>query len=476
MGVSVASRRPVRADWYSLPWFLDSIPRGCFVSLRWAVPLLLLVAMSGCATSRVVRLDTGRDSFVITPREIPGSEVEAASIDDEEFEEAIAELARDVRPVRNPIQEARKLFGVPSRGGVYRYEGHPPWLTLQQTDMDGPRLLESYADDELTRAYGLWCQRKGQPGDCLRLLEEGPVLASDGKYAWAFAIAMDSVWEETAEALEDIADPSAVMATITAGATMYLMLWALPEPLSKGAAATLTALAIAYLGVDTVWRLLDGWLTLVREADRATTSAQLRASGETYGEVLGENAARIFVMLATAAVGNTAGLAAKASRLPGSAQAALAVESQAGFQYSAVEGVRSVVVTAEGFTIALAPGALAMASQGMQGGGGERHHIATNKNDVSTARGGPWTPQFRELFKRAGMDLEDAENIVRITGHKGPHPQRYHEFVDERLRQALGNCRKVVDCRNALTLELRKLAQEASTPGTELHRLLTRGK
>ncbi|WP_426731298.1 AHH domain-containing protein [Myxococcus faecalis] len=446
------------------------------MSLRWAVPVLLLAVTTGCSTSRVVRLDTDHDSFVVTPREEPGAEVEASEIDGDEFEDVIAELARDVRPFRSPLQEARSLFGVPSRSGVYRYEGRPPRLTLQsRPDDSGPLLLEFYEDDELTRAYGRWCKRKNLPGDCLRLLEEGPVLASDGKYSLALAIAMDSVWEETVEALEGMADPGAVMATITAAATMYLLLWALPEPLSKGVAATMTALAIAYLGVDTVWRLLDGWLTLVRQVDEATTFAQLSTSGEAYGEVLGENAARVFVMLATAAIGSTAGLAAKASKLPGSSQAALAVEAQAGIQYTAVGSVRSVAVSAEGFTIALAPNALAVASQGMRPRA-ERHHIATNKNNVSAARGGPWTPRFEQLFKRAGMELKDPENIIEIVGHKGPHPERYHMIIRDRLRDALGGCRKVTDCRKALTLELQKLAREASTKGTELHRLVTLGR
>ncbi|WP_342373975.1 AHH domain-containing protein [Myxococcus stipitatus] len=443
--------------------------------LRWAAPLLVLTVVTGCSTTRVVRLETGHDSFVVTPREEPGAELEGAELDADEFEEGLAELARDVRPARAPMQHARAIFGVPSRSGVYGYERGPPRLTLQhgEEEEDGPHLLESYGDEELTRAYGQWCERKDTPGDCLRLLDEGPLLASDGKFTWAFAIAMDSVWDETAEALEDMADPVAVLSTITAGATMYLMLWALPEPLSKGAAATLTALAIAYLGVDTVWRLLDGWLTLVRTVEQATTYAQLSAAGEAYGEVLGENAARVFVMLATAAVGSTAGLAAKAGGLPGSAQAALAVESQAGISFAAVGSVRSIAVSAEGFTIALAPNALAMAGQGM---GGARHHIATNKNDKSKARGGPWTPVFRKLFKKAGMELKDPENIVDVRGHKGPHPQDYHDTIFVRLTGAMGTCRTVVACRQALTSELRRLAIEVRTPGTELHRLLTQGR
>ena len=448
---------------------------GLAMLLRWAASLLLLAILAGCGTSRVVRLETGHDTFVVVPRDEAGMEEKPTELEGDEYAEALTELAQDVRGSRTPMQEARKLFGVPRRSGVYRYEGRPPRLLPEyQDDLTGPHLLEDSADDELTREYGDWCRRKGQSGDCLMLLAEGPLLASDGKYTLAFAIAMDSVWAETAEALAGMADPVSVMATITASATMYLLLWSLPEPLSKGAAATLTALAIAYLGVDTVWRLLDGWLTLVRQADQATTFEQLSAAGEGYGEVLGENAARIFVMLATAAIGNTAGLATKAARLPGSAQAALAVESQAGFQYSAVDGVRSVAMTAEGFTVALAPNALAMASQ--EKSGTRKHHIATNKNERSTARGGPWTPLFRRLFKKAGMELKDPENVVPVAGHQGPHPQRYHERVFERLRQAVAECGKVADCRKALTAELQVLAKEVSTRGTELHRLVTHGK
>jgi hypothetical protein len=438
--------------------------------------LVLALEVTGCSTTRTVRLATGAGASIVhTPFEEDGAE--PVELGDDEFEEAMTELARDVRPFANPLREARQLFGVPERGGVYLYQHRGPRLIPQEevNDSDGSRLLQAYADDELTRAYGRWCERKSQPGDCLRLLAEGPLLASDGKYSLAMAIAMDSVWEETAEALKDLADPQALLATVSASLSLYLLLWSLPEPVSKGLAALLTASAIAYLGVDMVWTLLDGWISLVREVDRATTFEQLRTAGEAYGEVLGENAARIFVMLATAAIGNTAGLTAKSLRLPGSAQAALAVETQAGYQYMALGSVQSVAMTAEGFTVALAPNALAMTARGKEGGRSEDHHLATNKNSISTARGGPWTPKFEKIFKKAGMELEDIENIVPIPGHKGPHPQEYHGLVHERLYDATRACRKVSECREALIRALRRLAAETSTPGTRLNRLVTQG-
>ena len=74
------------------------------------------------------------------------------------------------------------------------------------------------------------------------------------------------------------------------------------------------------------------------------------------------------------------------------------------------------------------------------------------------------------------MRLKDRENIIPIPGHRGPHPQRYHEIVYRRLQEALGECHTLVECRARLTSALKKLANEIATPGTELNRLVTLGK
>ncbi|NOK19469.1 AHH domain-containing protein [Corallococcus carmarthensis] len=439
--------------------------------LGWALLLGLLV--SGCATTRVVHLETDDgEHAVVTPREEEGASPSEARLEEDEFKAAVRTLARDVRPFAHPLRQARDLFGLPERSGLFGFRERTRQIVpLGEEEARDLRLLD--ASDDLTRGYRQWCDKKRkQAGDCLRLLDEGPLLGSDGRYALAMAIAMDSVWHETAEALEGMASPQAVMATMTSTVTMYLLLWAMPEPLSKGLAALITATAIAYLGVDTVWRILDGWVTLVRHVDQATTFLQVRDAGEAYGEVLGRNAARVFVMLATAAIGNTAGLAMKAPTLPGSAQAAVAVETQAGLQFVALGGVRSVAMTAEGFTIALAPNAVAMSSRP---GKPQRHHLATIRNEKSAKTGGPWTPLFRRIFKKAGMELKDPENIVEVPGHRGLHPAEYHQLVYDRLRQATSECRSVEACREALTGALRVLGEKARTKGTELNRLLTQG-
>ncbi|WP_420127656.1 AHH domain-containing protein [Longimicrobium sp.] len=104
---------------------------------------------------------------------------------------------------------------------------------------------------------------------------------------------------------------------------------------------------------------------------------------------------------------------------------------------------------------------------------GPVHHIATNKNTVSKARGGPWTPRFKPLFDRAGMSMDDVANTVVVPGHKGPHPAAYHSAVYDRLTNAVRG-KDGLAYRQALTEELQAIGREAATPGSLLNRLLTR--
>jgi hypothetical protein len=120
-----------------------------------------------------------------------------------------------------------------------------------------------------------------------------------------------------------------------------------------------------------VWRLIDGWLVLMKEVDKATTFDGLYASGEKFGDTMGEKAARAFIMLGTVALGNTAsGMAATLPKLPGAGQAAVVAETQLGIRFTApaLAQVESVAITTEGVTIALAPNAVAMAARDTSGG------------------------------------------------------------------------------------------------------------
>ena len=116
--------------------------------------------------------------------------------------------------------------------------------------------------------------------------------------------------------------------------------------------------------------------------------------------------------------------------------------------------------------------AVATIRQGVLASLGPEHHIATSRNLISTLRGGPWTPRFEKLFKRAGLTLEDAANKVRIPAHRGPHPEKYHRTIFDRLNKIQHHKNKE-RYRTLLLNELEAIAIEARTSGTELHGLLT---
>lgn len=104
---------------------------------------------------------------------------------------------------------------------------------------------------------------------------------------------------------------------------------------------------------------------------------------------------------------------------------------------------------------------------------GQWHHIATDKNWISTLRGGPWSPQFEQLFKQGGMNLNNAANRVFVVGHVGPHPELYHSTVMSRLQAAVhGLSGKRAE--EALRQALAEIAEEVARPGSYLNDLITR--
>jgi hypothetical protein len=228
---------------------------------------VLLVLLAGCrSATHVVRLDTGQGAARV---HMPRGGQQPVKLGKEQFKAALAKHGPDVKPAAHPLRHARQLmFEAP-----WQYEEYLKW-TGRHLEPDappgqvrpGPQSL-----DEFTRDYLNWCGRRrpgATPGDCLRLLTEYALLDADGRYTLAMAIALDSVWEETGEALGQMVDREAVLTTVTAAMALYMMLWVLPEPTSKGLAAVLTAGLMAYLGVETLWTLIGGWVVLVEQVNR----------------------------------------------------------------------------------------------------------------------------------------------------------------------------------------------------------------
>ncbi|HRI67499.1 MAG TPA: AHH domain-containing protein, partial [Polyangium sp.] len=108
-----------------------------------------------------------------------------------------------------------------------------------------------------------------------------------------------------------------------------------------------------------------------------------------------------------------------------------------------------------------------------KGGAPHEHHVMTNKNYVSTAQGGPWSPLFEKMAAKAGMSLTDAANKVRIPGHSGPHPEAYHREVHRRLTNVTKGLSGDAYTR-AFRGELDTIRTETAAPGSALNQLITR--
>ncbi|SEU21706.1 hypothetical protein [Stigmatella erecta] len=393
---------------------------------RWTIlPLVAFIVGCGGGTAKFVRLETGQGEPIVHVLRRDGKPVE---VSDKEFKQAVAEHIPSVPPVDRPLEHARQWFGVSARSGWFRYEGRSQRLMASEPGShENLRLLP--ADEELKRRYLLWCERTWGPGDCLRLLVDRPFLDGDGKYALAMAIAHGKVLGAMKEELGQLVSPQAVVATVVGGLTLYAVLLALPEPVTKGVAALLTLGAMAYLGWDTVWRLIDGWLVLMKEVDRATTFDGIYVSGEKFGGVMGAKAARAFVMLATVAMGNTvAGMAAALPQLPGAGQAAVVAETQLSIRFAApaLAQVESVALSAEGVTIALAPPAVAMTARDTGGAGGTSKagfrafkSMGGFKSALGSAgEGKNWhhiVEQTRSNVERFGPEaLHNTENVIAV--------------------------------------------------------------
>jgi hypothetical protein len=431
-----------------------------------AVLLILVTACS--ATPRMTRAsDEDREAgpgaaryavHVVSPRTVS---VEAVEIDEDDFTEAIARLAREARPWPRPQEEARSLFAQSRerRAVVTRERGVR--LTPVKVSAFAPP-----AEVELTREYLRWCQRTLGGGDCLRLLVDGPTVRGEDRYALALAIALGSVQQETREALKDMASPAAVLAMLVWTVTVYLLLWALPEPASKLVAAGITVALLGWLGVDAVWSLMRGWVQLVEDSTRATTFEELSDAGEEFGRVMGENTARVLVMMAAAALGGTAPkLAQRVPKLPGFTQAAVQAEAQGGMRLATLAEVETAAASAEGtFSVTVRrPASTAAATEAEvavttllrhQGGNrqvvinGQRWHVPANKPLKDIPKTDPVGDQLQAAARQAaeqwGPQLMRAQEreAIKAASARGDYwlaqlleRQARGRFVENRLNE-----------------------------------------
>ncbi|WP_395814464.1 AHH domain-containing protein [Archangium minus] len=320
-------------------------------------------------------------------------------------------------------------------------------------------------------------------------LVELPGSLESARWFQALALSPRYMGDGVREAAVEMFSSPAVLLSVGLSMMLYMMAWAAPEPFfSKALAAAVTlGLMMTYTAAE-LYAVGLACLHLYREAEAARTQAQLEAVAERFGKALGGVGLRVLVTVAGAKLARglpevpPGGLWARLSP-PRFAFAG----GRGGFKVS--EGTRARVSVADGTVVLMGVSAsttvsavTAAASSARTTGacaesrkdGHHAHHLATNKNDKSESRGGPWTPEFEELFALAGMSLEDPANIVYLRDHKGPHPEVYHSEIFRRLRDALKNCKNQVDCRAGLVRALNEIASEVCAPGSKLNKLVTR--
>jgi hypothetical protein len=310
--------------------------------------LVVLVIHAACATghptgdrmlSQEREFEAGAAAVyevqVLEPGTVP---TRLVPVDKAAFQRAFQRLAREVQQGgKSPREAARELLKeqMAQQGTNPQLEGE--WLAevsrgrvLSLVPVDESSTLTPQADAALRDQYEKWCRPRGG-GDCLGLFDDGPYLRADDRLTLALALAFGSVLDETREALGRELNPRALVAMCVWTVGLYLTSWLVPEPTTKLLAAGLTVILVAWLGVDTLWGLLDGWALLTTRAHEATTFAELREAGEQFARVLGTDAARVMILAVGALTGRTLGkVAARVKLLPGFSVAGMQWEAQGG--------------------------------------------------------------------------------------------------------------------------------------------------
>jgi hypothetical protein len=281
------------------------------------------------------------------------------------------------------------------------------------------------------------------------------------------------------EGFEALVKDPAFLAGMATALILYGLAWAAPEPLfTKAFAASATLVLLTVFSVAELTHFGMVAFQLYQGTQEARNLEEVEAAAEHFGRYLGGAGVRILAFVAMRGLGRTVqipqgGLGRLWPRrlaLPGGYTWSNVTLAQA----SSAEGTLLVTGVAAGTTSSTLRSACKEISARVPGH--SRHHLATNKNDDSDVRGGPWTPRFEKIFAKAGVSLDDEANKVNLQGHFGPHPEEYHSEIFRRLEDAVRFCRTRQQCRSRLLDELKRIADEVCTPGTWLHSLTTKSR
>ncbi|MCE9668374.1 hypothetical protein LY474_11175 [Myxococcus stipitatus] len=320
---------------------------------RWSGVLLVGLLVVGCATPRVVRLDTGEGAPILYT---PPTRVDPIEIDEEAFRSAMTRLVLDVR------------------------------FSVRTERAERPRVRLASVSSESSSGWEAGeCSSEEGSAECLSLVDGGlGFLDAKARRDLALNFAWEGVWEGVRGAVGEVANPLVLQAMVTSAFTAYMLLLVVPEPVTKVVALAVTTYFVAYLGLEVFFDIVNGWQRLSAESEKAVSLDELEGAGRRFGEVMGKDGARVIILVLTAALGGGASkLASKGPMLPGFARAAVAAETNAGFQLSAVAtgGIRSISVAEGVLTVGIMPNAVAMVArgEGEQGGNDSTDKLLENQ-------------------------------------------------------------------------------------------------
>lgn len=376
---------------------------------RWSGLWLLLVVpwITDCVSGRLVRLETGEGpTIVYTP---PAAEPPPVEIPQEAFLYALTDLLLETPLTLYPRHQGRVVFASWSE----------PRDKAQQLLMDQ-------------------CAPFEQPDDCLRLPSSAPPPGTLARMRLAFSYSLDSLWEGATVPMAEYADPLAFKVLVYSAMITWLVILMAPEPVTKALAALLSLCLVAYIGLGPVWAMVKAGRQFIQDCERATTSQQLKLAGQRFNLVLGDNGMRVFLLLATAAIGGRTSFLSKGPRLPAFSRAALHAPTRTGVRLQAMAQVRTVALAENELVIGLAPTAVAAVAMGPGG--------AAPPEMKGSLTGRPTRPGPKEkdewAIKRVDRENESARILAENGYHveQNPPPNQYGKHPDYKINGQYADC------------------------------------
>ena len=200
-----------------------------------ALALAALMLVTACATG--TPMGGGLTASRYRPRvphdspETWALEAEASDEGTGEGEAVFSNLPTDFQPVQvsdSELAAALTTFWlqVPLRVST----SCPPLYVGRKLALASAPLSGEAWQSDLAQSYGRFCQRRGTPGDCLTLFDDGPRLQANDKRSIALAQAVGPALEGVDAEVRAMLNPTRVLATLSFTITAYMALLLAPEP------------------------------------------------------------------------------------------------------------------------------------------------------------------------------------------------------------------------------------------------------